>query len=77
MKEFCTCKFGRVERRKGVIYCSSCDKPVCCAAAALNAEAELHSAEIADKDNFVCWYHHWETIGSVDASHLKSSTATW
>jgi len=78
VKNYCVCWFRRTERAfllRGVVCCSSCEKPVCCDAVALDAGVEHHHAETINEEQFICWEHRY-SITALDVSHSESSRAT-
>ena len=78
MKDYCTCEFRRIERAflsAGLVYCSNCDKPVCCDAVAPDPGEDLHAAEIANEEHFSCW-RHWDSVADLEVTHSKVDKAT-
>ena len=78
MKDYCTCRFRRTERvflSAGLVCCSDCDKPVWCAAVALDNAEEPHAAEIAYEENFVCW-RHWDCVADLEVTHSAPNKVT-
>ncbi len=76
MKDYCACELQRIGQkfgRGGIVYCSTCDKPVCCDAEGLGTEEGHHAAEIAHKDHFLCWRHHWARIANLAVPQSESS----
>ena len=77
MKDYCTCGFRRVDRAflsAGLVYCSNCDKPVCCDTVRLDAEMEPHAAEIVHDEYFSCWRHSRERPDAVEEEMVAEET---
>ncbi len=73
MKDYCTCDPRRIDRAflsAGLVYCSNCDKPVCCDAVDLHPGLEPHAAEIASEEHFTCWKHR-ESVANLDVRHSE------
>ena len=79
MKDYCTCGFRRIEHTflsEGFLFCSHCEKQVCCGTVSLDKDAKPHGAEIAHKDHFVCWLHHRDGVADLKAIHSEPGHAT-
>ena len=77
MMNYCACGSRRLDRRfgrGGIVYCSSCDKPLCCAAVALVNAEKPHAAEFAYEETFVCW-QHWDSVADLKVPHSEPSRA--
>ena len=64
MTDYCHCKSRWVDLaflKASLVYCSNCDKPVCCDAVDHDAGVGRHPAEIANDEHFACW-RHWDMV---------------
>ncbi len=64
MTDYCTCESRRIDRAflsGSLVYCSNCDRPVCCDAFALDVRVGRHAAEITNDEHFACW-RHWDSV---------------